>query len=276
MSPQSHERDVVTLVVPRIGCVAATDDPLEPYRLIDADGAVVAPVASFLRELLAASRAPLTLRSYAMDLLRWWRFLAAADVRWEQATPVEGRDFSLWIRQASKPRSGPGSGGGAVAGAGAGGADGRRRPQSRREGLAGGLPGQVNPVTGKPSPGWGYAPRTVTTARRCCGRSTTFTGKQAAGRWSTRSRWTGRGAAGVRMPITTRWTRGRGSGTGGTAAAVAQRPPRAIPDEMFELLFAALPSDRDRALVAFWISTGAQGLRSCSAPARGMPTRVSS
>ena len=108
MSPQSHERDLVTLVVPLIGCVAATDDPLEPYRLIDADGAVVAPVASFLRELLAASRAPLTLRSYAMDLLRWWRFLAAADVRWEQATPVEGRDFSLWIRQASKPRSGPG------------------------------------------------------------------------------------------------------------------------------------------------------------------------
>ena len=32
-------------VVPRIGCVAATDDPLEPYRLIDADGGVVAPVA---------------------------------------------------------------------------------------------------------------------------------------------------------------------------------------------------------------------------------------
>ena len=107
MSPQSHERDLVTLVVPLIGCVAATDDPLEPYRLIDADGAVVAPVASFLRELLAASRAPLTLRSYAMDLLRWWRFLAAADVRWEQATPVEGRDFSLWIRH---PNRGPGRG----------------------------------------------------------------------------------------------------------------------------------------------------------------------
>jgi hypothetical protein len=73
MFPQSHERDVATLVVPRTGCVAAAGDPLEPYRVLDADGAVVAPVASFLRELLAASRAPLTLRSYAMDLLRWWR-----------------------------------------------------------------------------------------------------------------------------------------------------------------------------------------------------------
>jgi len=87
MCAQSGERDVATLVVPRIGCVAATDDPLEPYRLVDADGAVVVPVASFLRELLAASRAPLTLRSYALDLLRWWRFLAAVDVRWEQASP---------------------------------------------------------------------------------------------------------------------------------------------------------------------------------------------
>ncbi len=106
MCIRSHERDIATLVVLRIGCVAATDDPLEPYRLLDADGGVVVPVALFLRELLAASRAALTLRSYAMDLLRWWRFLAAVDVRWEQATPVEGRDFSLWIRQASKPRAG--------------------------------------------------------------------------------------------------------------------------------------------------------------------------
>src|SRR5206468_10555606 len=106
MFPQSHERDVATLVVPRIGCVAATGDPLEPYRLLDADGGVVAPVASFLRELLAASRAPLTLRSYAMDLLRWWRFLAAVDVRWEQATPVVGRDFSLWIWRACNTRLG--------------------------------------------------------------------------------------------------------------------------------------------------------------------------
>ena len=161
MCTQPHERDLVTLRVPRIGRVVCTEDPLEPYRLLDADGAVVTAAASFLRELLAASRAPLSLRSYAMDLLRWWRFLAAVDVRWEQATPVEGRDFSLWIRQASKPRVRPQPGRDAVTAAGAGGGDRRRRPQSRREGLGGGFPGQVNAVTGKPSPGGGYAPRTV-------------------------------------------------------------------------------------------------------------------
>ena len=59
------------------------------------------------------------------------------------------------------------------------------------------------------------------------------------------------------MRITTRWSRGRGSGKGGTGP-VAQRPPRGIPDEKFEQLFAALASHRDRALVAFWISTGAR------------------
>src|SRR5438045_9068887 len=101
MFPQSHERDVATLVVPRIGCVAATDDPLEPYRVLDADGAVVVPVASFLKELLAASRAPLTLRSYVMYLLRWSRSLVAVAVRWYQPTPVDGRGASFSITQAS-------------------------------------------------------------------------------------------------------------------------------------------------------------------------------
>ena len=50
--------------------------------------------------------------------------------------------------------------------------------------------------------------------------------------------------------------------------AVPKRIPRAIPDEWFNRLFASLPSDRDRALVAFWVSTGARasellGMRQC-------------
>ena len=39
---------------------------------------------------------------------------------------------------------------------------------------------------------------------------------------------------------------------------VPQRAPRSIPDEQFSELFARLPSHRDRALVAFWVSTGAR------------------
>ena len=51
-------RDVARLVVPRCGQLASTGDLGEPYRLIDAEGAIVEPVAAFLRELLAAGRSP--------------------------------------------------------------------------------------------------------------------------------------------------------------------------------------------------------------------------
>jgi len=274
MSAQSGERDLATLVVPCIGCVVATADRLEPYRLLDADGAVVIPVASFLRELLAASRAPLTLRSYAMDLLRWWRFLAAADVRWERATPVEGRDFSLWIRQVSKPRALPGPGRDAVTGAGAGGRNRRRRPQSRREGMNGGLPGQVNPVTGKPSPGAGYAPRTVNHCETVLRTFYDFHRGAGSGPMVNpfpldRDRRGGRSHA-HHNPLDP-WPRER---EGRYRSPVARRPPRAIPDEMFELLFAALPSHRDRR----WRRSGSRpgrGPVSCSAHARQTPIRVS-
>jgi hypothetical protein len=82
-------RDVARLVVPRCGQLVSTGDLTEPYRLIDAGGAVVEPVATFLRELLAAGRSPATLRSYGMDLLRWWRFLGAVDVGWRRAAGMD-------------------------------------------------------------------------------------------------------------------------------------------------------------------------------------------
>ena len=39
---------------------------------------------------------------------------------------------------------------------------------------------------------------------------------------------------------------------------VPRRVPKQIPDAVFNELFARLPSHRDRALVAFWVSTGAR------------------
>ena len=100
-------RDVARLVVPRCGQLAATGDTGEPYRLIDAEGVVVESVAAFLRELLAAGRSPATLRSYGMDLLRWWRFLSAVDVDWRRASRIEARDFSCWIQLTVKHRRRP-------------------------------------------------------------------------------------------------------------------------------------------------------------------------
>ncbi|MGP3920951.1 hypothetical protein [Nonomuraea sp. 10N515B] len=65
MSAELPERDLSALEVPRTGRVVATGDPLEPYRLLNENGVPVAAVASYFRELLAASRSASTLRSYA-------------------------------------------------------------------------------------------------------------------------------------------------------------------------------------------------------------------
>jgi hypothetical protein len=70
---QESSRDLTALVVPQAGRLVATDDPWEPYRLVDADGLVVEPVAAFLRDLQAAGRSAATARSYCLDLLRWFR-----------------------------------------------------------------------------------------------------------------------------------------------------------------------------------------------------------
>ena len=98
-------RDLSSLVVPRCGALEATGDPFEPYRLVDADGVIVAPVAAYLGDLQACGRPAATQRSYAMDLLRWFRFLRAVGVGWDQATRAEARDFCCWIQLApGKPR----------------------------------------------------------------------------------------------------------------------------------------------------------------------------
>ena len=96
-------RELSALVVPLRGSLEATGDLFEPYRLVDGDGVVVAPVAAFFAELAACGRPATTQRSYGMDLLRWFRFLWAVGVGWDQATRVEARDFCRWLQVAVKP-----------------------------------------------------------------------------------------------------------------------------------------------------------------------------
>jgi hypothetical protein len=94
---------LAALVVPDAGRLAETGDLWEPYRLLDANGAVVEPVAAFLAELQARDRSASTLRSYGNDLLLWWRWLGAVGVAWDRATRAEARDFARWMQVADKP-----------------------------------------------------------------------------------------------------------------------------------------------------------------------------
>ena len=73
MTYGEEERDLSSLVVPRVGKLQDTGDPWEPYQLLDAGGAVVTPVATYLKELQAGGRSAATHCSYGNDLLRWFR-----------------------------------------------------------------------------------------------------------------------------------------------------------------------------------------------------------
>jgi hypothetical protein len=73
MAENERYSDVAGLIVPSAGGLGETGDPWEPFQLVDPAGGVVGPAASYLRDLHACGRSDATLRSYGMDLLRWFR-----------------------------------------------------------------------------------------------------------------------------------------------------------------------------------------------------------
>jgi len=206
-------RDLLSLVVPRRGAVEATGNPFEPYRLVDSGGVIVAPVTAYLGDLQACGRSAATQRSYAMDLLRWFRFTWAVGVPWDQATRAEARDFCRWIQLAGKP--------------------------------------------GIPAPDARYAPTTVAHCETVLRGFYDFhldagTGPIVNPFPLARGR-KGRPNA-HRSPVEP-FQPGR---AGRYRPKTPRRIPRQIPDQKFDELFARLGSHRDRALVAFWVSTGAR------------------
>jgi integrase/recombinase XerD len=59
-------------------------------------------------------------------------------------------------------------------------------------------------------------------------------------------------------PTAIRWSRGRRGARGSYRQTLAQRVPRAIPEELYEQVFAALTSNRDRAIISLLVSSGAR------------------
>ncbi len=94
--------------VERFEVVATAGPP--GWRLQSLGGASVGPVDEFLLTLAAGGASPTTVRSYAYDLLRWWRWLVASPIGWDVATRTDVRDLVLWMQE---PR--PGGGGLAAA-----------------------------------------------------------------------------------------------------------------------------------------------------------------
>ena len=230
-SDGAGERDLVTLVVDSAGAVVETGVIWAPYRLVDPAGDVVGSVAEFLQELQASGRSAATQRSYAHDLLRWFRFLWVVGVPWGQATRCEARDFCRWLALSDKSR--------------------------RSSGLRAAA-GVSNPVTGKRSPGSKYAASTLAHSETVLRSFYAFHLEAGSGPIINpfplvRDR-AGSRAYAHHNPMEP-FANER---SGRYRPRLAQRAPRRIPDERFNQVFAQLRSDRDRALVAFWVSTGAR------------------
>jgi site-specific recombinase XerD len=242
-----HERDLARLVVPPIGRLVADGDPFQPYRLLDGDGLLVVPVATYFAELQAAGRSPATLRSYGNDLLRWWRFLRAIEVQWDRASQADARDFMRWMQGAEKPI--------------------RPHWRHRDSGAAtastpvtGGGPasGSPNAVTGKQTIDAKFKPTTAAHAETVLRWFYEFQLEAGCGpiinpfpldRARRRSR-----AYQHHNPLEPFRPERRGR----YRPKTPRRAPRRITDERFNELFAGLKYHRDRALLAFWVSTGAR------------------
>jgi site-specific recombinase XerD len=221
-------RDLAALVVPAAGSLLETGSELEPYRLVDEDGMPVAAATAYFRDLQAAGRSAATVRSYGMDLLRWFRFLRAAGVPWEQATRAEARDFSRWLQVAGRA-----GGRGQAAGGGPSGKPYAASVRAHSETVLRSfydyhLDAGTGPIVN---------PFPLDRARR---------GGRAHAHHNPMEPFRDQ-RAGLYRP------------------RVPRRVPRSIPDEEFNEIFARLPSHRDRALVAFYVSSGARASELLSA-----------
>ena len=220
------------LVVARTGRVAPTDDATLPWVVLDGAGAPIEAVAEFLRDLLACGNSPASCRSYAFDLLRWFRFLAAVDVPWHRATRLEVRDFVLWLRACHNPF--------------------RVR---HRAGTA--AAGSINRRTGKACLSAGYAPATINHAVSVI--AGFYDLHLSTGQGPALSPVPSQSRDGGRLdahhnPLEPFRARGRGQ----YRQKQPEREPRAVPDDVVEDLFAALDCHRDRALFAMFLSSGAR------------------
>jgi integrase/recombinase XerD len=224
------ERDITAIRLPCWGRVVPAGGAV-PWLVVDPAGEPVEPILRFLRDFVARDNRRGSVRSYCYALLRWWRWLTVIEVEWDQVTSAEVRDFVLWLRQAVKPRL------------------------SART-VSAATAGTINPVTRKQCLDDSYQPRTVQHGNAVVRSFYEF--------------WIEAGSGPLVNPVVLDRRGGRAHahhnplepfGAGGRIRynpKIPRRRPREIPDEQWKALFAALRSNRDRAIVALAVSNGAR------------------
>lgn len=215
--------------LPLVGRVV-TGDVVEPFCVVDGCGEVVSPVRLWVRDLYVSDQSVRTVRAYCFALLTWFRVLWLLGVEWERATELDTAAMVGWFRVA-------------------------RNPQRRRS--AGSAPaGSVNVKTGKPVLAEGYRPATINLALAAVHGFYAFHGHWGRGPVVNPVPGSAqrRQALMHRSPIepTPSFRRARLRQKGRDCS------PRSIPDAQWGELFASLTCDRDRALLAAFISSGAR------------------
>jgi integrase len=216
--------------MPRVGSVVKAARLHPPFVVLGRDGAEVPEVTEYLRDLALGDCSPLTCRSYAYALLRWYRLLWVLDVTWERATEAEVTILVGWLRSAANPQ------------------------RQRRAGAV--APGSVNLRTGKAALPGGYAARTINHALAAVSGFYEYHGHHGCGPVlnpvpsSARRRRT----LAHLSPLEPKPVLGRAR----LRQRLADRPPRAIPDGLWDELFEAMGCERDRALLEFFVSSGAR------------------
>jgi integrase len=241
---EDTSRQLSSLVIRQVGALHQTEDPCEPFQLLDPAGEVVQPVSEYLKDLQAAGRRPATQRSYGMDLLRWFRFLWTMEVPWDKATRSEAREFSRWLQVADKPT---------------------RTHWRHRDGTDASPPLIIttkgsgpNPVTGRSAPGRSYGAATRAHSESVLRHYYDFHLELGTGPmvnpFPLARNGSGQRPGAHHNPMEP-YEQVR---SGLFRPRLVQRVPRMIPDDKFNELFADLSCHRDRALVSFWVSTGAR------------------
>ncbi|WP_280270420.1 tyrosine-type recombinase/integrase [Nocardia wallacei] len=192
---------------------------------------VVEPAVRFLRDLALSDASPLTCKSYGFDLLRWFRLLWLLEIGWEQASEAEVALLVGWMRTAPNPQR-----------------------QRRRAG--GPTAGSVNARTGKKLLRAGYAPRTINHFLSAVWGMYAYHGSFDRGpvinpvpESAERRRAFAHLSPWEPKPVVRRAR---------LRQKVPVTQPRSIPDRLWDELFDAMRTDRDRALLLFYVSSAAR------------------
>lgn len=218
------------LKLPRQGLVAATGDAAVPFVVLAGSGEPVEAVSDWVRELLLGDASSRTARAYCHCLLTWFRVLWALGVAWERATEAETPVLVGWLRSAPNPQ------------------------RRRRRGAP--AAGSVNAVTGKSRPWEGYSRATINLTLAAVSGFYAFHARGGCGpvvnpvpASPARRRALAHRSSIEAMPTHRRARLRQKTVTAG---------PRSIPDGRWVELFAAVGCDRDRALLACFVSSGAR------------------